>query len=132
MQLNYSLLKILKLKIYSSPLFLVMFFLCPCYLMARFSYLNYLCFSLLFFLNAHFPIFAVNFLEKSPKLIKDPKGPFLQNKKIVKNGSFVTGIKIFTRNNLIISVVLICQIVLIYLSDNKFVINPFFSLTHSR
>ena len=77
MQLNYSHLKICKLKIHSSSLSLSLslfghLFLCPCYLMTRFCYLV---FSLPFFPNVNFPIFAVSFLEKSPELIKDPKWP---------------------------------------------------------
>ena len=43
-QLNYLHLKVLKLKIYSSSLFLVTFFLCSCYLMTGFCYLNHSCF----------------------------------------------------------------------------------------
>ena len=42
MQLNDSHLKIFKLKIYSSSLFLVTLF-CPCYLMKWFCYLKHLC-----------------------------------------------------------------------------------------
>ena len=93
MQLNYSYLKILKLKINS--LFLVTLF---CALLAI------RVFSLPFFLNAKSPIFAVGFFEKPHELTKDLKRPPFA--KIVKWGNFVTGIKIFTQNNLIISIVL--------------------------
>ena len=73
MQLNYSYLKILKLKIHS---FFGHPFLCPCYSMT-FYYLSH---PRLFspFLNASSPIFAVGFFEKPPQLTKDPKwsGPY--------------------------------------------------------
>ena len=72
MQLNYSNLKVLKLEIYSSPLFLVKFF-CPCYLMKRFCCLTIQVF--LFLSNAKSEIFAISFSEKPPKQTKDPKGP---------------------------------------------------------
>ena len=64
MQLNYSYLKILKLKINS--LFLVTFFC---------ALLDIVFFSLPFFLNAKSQIFAVGFFEKSPELTKDLKWP---------------------------------------------------------
>ena len=107
MQLNYSYLKILKLKIYYH--FLVMVFLCPCYVMTTYYYLNHLCFSsfIPFFVNEKSPIFAVGFFEKPPELTKIQNGILLQNNQIVKQGNFVTGMKLFTPNNLIISIMLI-------------------------
>ena len=113
MQLNYSYLKILKLKINS--LFLVMLF---CALLAI------RVFSLPFFLNAKSPIFAVGFFEKPHELTKDLKRPPFA--KIVKWGNFVTGIKIFTQNNLIISIVLTWYLPIVNLA----LFLPF--LTHSR
>ena len=66
---NYSHLKILKLKIYCSSLFLVISF---CALMNRFWYIHV--FSLPFFLNTKSQIFPVSFFEKCLELIKDLKG----------------------------------------------------------
>ena len=107
MQLNYSNLKILKLKIYSSSLSLFSHaFLCLCYLMARFCYLNHSCFFSPYHSQHKMPNFCRWFLWK--KTLNWPKiqnGLFLQNSKIVKWGNFVTGIKIFTGNNLINSIV---------------------------
>ena len=77
-QLNYSYLKILDLKINS---------------LFGHAFLCTHAFSLPFFFIAKSPIFAVSFIEKPPELTKDPKWP--------------TGINIFTRNNLMISIVLI-------------------------
>ena len=106
MQPNYSHLKILKLKIYSSSLFLVVF--CAHITWWKdFATLNICVFSLPSFLDTKCPIIASSFFEKCPELIKDSKGPLLQNNKIVKQENFLTGRKIFTQNNLIISIVLI-------------------------
>ena len=121
MQLNYSHLKILKLKIYSGSLFGHTFCVHVTW-WQNISTLTICVFSLPFFLNAKFPIFVVSFFEKSPKLVKVWMGLLLQNKRTVKKGDFVTSIKIFTPYyyyNLIISPVLIW-----YLPDNKFAIIP--------
>ena len=58
MQLNYSHLKILKLKVYSSSLFWVTFFFwCACSLMIRFCYLKHSCFFSPFLQLCKIPIF---------------------------------------------------------------------------
>ena len=96
MQLNYSHLKILKLK-FTVALSFWSHFLCPCYLKTRFCYLNHSCF----------------FSMQNPQLLllvsllKIQKGLLLQNNKIIKWENFVIDLKIFTWNNLIISIVLI-------------------------
>ena len=105
MQLNYSHLKILKSKIHF--LFLVTLFCAHVTWWQHFTTLAIRVFSLPFFLNAKSPIFAVGFFEEPPELTKDPNGLLLWNNQIVKRGNFVTGTKIFTRKNLIISIVLI-------------------------
>ena len=73
MQLNYSYLKILKLKSHS------LFghaFLCPCCLMTRFYYLSYSCFfSHLLSHKAKSPVYAVGFFEKHPELTEGQKWP---------------------------------------------------------
>ena len=72
MPLNYSYLKILKLKVHS------LFghaFLCPCYLMTRFYCLSHSCLFSPFLSQTKSPIFAVGFLGKPPELTKDPKWP---------------------------------------------------------
>ena len=117
MQHKYSYLKILTLKI--TFFFLVTLF---CALLAI------RVFSLLFFLNAKSPIFAAGFFEEPPELTKDckdPKWPPFPNNQIVKLAKirqrskiFMSGMKIFIRNYLIIS------IVLMLLANSKFAITP--------
>ena len=85
-------------------------------------------FSLPFFLNAKSPIFAAGFFEEPPELTKDckdPKWPPFPNNQIVKLAKirqrskiFMSGMKIFIRNYLIIS------IVLMLLANSKFAITP--------
>ena len=96
-QLNYSHLKILKLKINS--LFLVTLF-CALLAIPVFS------FSLsLSMQNPQFlPLVSLKSSLNWPKI---RNGLLFQNNQIVKSGNFVTGIKIFTQNNLIISILLI-------------------------
>ena len=65
MQLNYSCLKILKLKIYSSSL-LGHLFLCPCYLITRFCYLKHSCIFSPFLSQRKLPNFCFLFLWKVP------------------------------------------------------------------
>ena len=102
MQLNYSYLKILKLKIQS--LFLVMLFCAHVTWWKHFNTLPICVFPLPFFLNAKSLIFAVGFFEKPPNWPKIQHSLFLQNNQIVERGNFVTGIKIFTRNKLIVPI----------------------------
>ena len=64
-------------------------------------------FSLPFFLNAKSTIFALVSLKSPLNWPKIQNDLLLQNNHIVKRGNFVIGIKIFTWNNLIISIVLI-------------------------
>ena len=117
MWLNYSYLKILKLKIYSSFLFLVRFFCAHVTWQQDLATLTVLVFSLPFFLKAN-PKFLLLVSLKSPlNWSKIQKGLLLQNNKIVKPGNLVTGIKIFTSNNWIISIVPI-------LANSKFAIIP--------
>ena len=113
MQLNYSYLKILKSKIHS--LFLATPFCAHVTWWQHFTTLAIRVFSLPFFLNAKSPIFAVGFFEEHPERNKDPNSLLLQNNQIVKRGNFVTGTKIFTRKNLIISIVLIWYLRLVNL-----------------
>ena len=81
-------------------------FLCLCYLMTTFYYLSrHPCFCSPFLSQRKIPNFCSWFLWKAPWQ-KIRNGLLLQNNQIVKQGNFVTGIKIFTRNNLIISIVL--------------------------
>ena len=70
--LNYSLLKILKSKIYFSSLslFLVTFFCVNATWWQDFATFNIRVFSLPFFPNLNSQIFVVSFSEKSPELIK--------------------------------------------------------------
>ena len=84
-------------------------FLCPYYLMTRFYYLSH---SFFFFLSP-FPSqckmlnFCHWFLWKAPWTDqRSEMASFLQNNQIVKQGNFAAGIKIFTQNNLVISIVL--------------------------
>ena len=73
MQLNYSHLKILKLKIYSSFLSFWPRFCAHFTWWQDFATLTILVSSL--FLNAKYPIFTFDFFEKNPELTKDPKWP---------------------------------------------------------
>ena len=76
MQLNYSHLKILKLKIYSSSLFLVTLFCAHVTWWQNFATSHcYHSHFFSFFLNTKFPTSAVGFFEKPPGLTKDLKGP---------------------------------------------------------
>ena len=70
--LTIHILKILKLK---GDFLFGHDFLCPCYLMTRFSYFSHSRPFFPFFLNAKSPIFAVGFFEKPPELTKDTKWP---------------------------------------------------------
>ena len=73
MQLNYSHLKILKLKIHS--LFGHTFF-CPCYLVTRFYYLSHSCLFLSLSFSMQNPQFLLLVSLKSPlELTKDLKWP---------------------------------------------------------
>ena len=79
-----------------------------CYLMKRSCYLNHSC----VFFSLSFSTQNTQFLQLVSSKIplnwrKIQNGLFLQNNKIVKQGNFVTAIKIFTGNNLIISIVFI-------------------------
>ena len=77
MQLNYSYLNILKLKIYS--LISVTLYCVHVTWWKHFTTLAIRVFSLPFFLDAKSPIFAVGFFEKPPELTKDPKWPTFAN-----------------------------------------------------
>ena len=113
----------MKLKIHSY--FFGHAFLCPCYLMTTFYYLSHLCFfspfqpqrkiylsHSCFFLSLSSSMQNPQFLllvslKSSLNWPKIQNDLLLQNNQIVKWGNFVTGIKIFTWNNLMISIVLI-------------------------
>ena len=120
----YSYLKILKLKIYCSSLFGHVF-LCPCYLMTRFCYLNHSCFFSLSFSTQN-PQFLPLVSLKSPLNWSNIwKSLLLQiNNKIVKRGNFATDIKIFTRKNLIISIVLILYLPIVNLLSLLSLLTP--------
>ena len=106
MQLNYSHLKICKLKIHSSSLslslslFLVTFFCAHVTWWQDFATLNIRGFSLPFFRNENSPIFTISFFEKKSPLnwSKIQTGFVFQNSKVVKRGNFVKDMKIFTQN----------------------------------
>ena len=104
MQLNYSYLKMLKLKL---TLFLVTLFCAYVTWWQHFTTLVIRVFSLPFFVNAKSTIFVLVCLKSPLNWPKIQNDLLLQNNHIVKRGNFVIGIKIFTWNNLIISIVLI-------------------------
>ena len=105
MQLNYSYLNILKLTIHF--LFLVTLFSAHFIWWQPFTTLGICIFSLPFFLNTKPPILLLVSLKSSLNWPKIRNGLLLQNNQIVERGNFVTGIKIFTWNNLNFSIVLI-------------------------
>ena len=105
MQLNYSYLNILKLTIHF--LFLVTLFSVHFIWWQHFTMLGICIFSLTFFLNTKPPILLLGSLKSPLNWPKIWNGLLLQNNQIVERGNFVTGIKIFTRNNLDFSIVLI-------------------------
>ena len=128
MQLDYSHLKILKLEIYSSCLSLLLVTLF-CVHVTRWQYFAVL--TILSFLSISFSMWNMQFLllvslEKPLNWANIWNGLLLQNNKIVKWGGFVTGIKIFTGNNLVISIVLIWYLPMLNLLSFLPV------LTHSR
>ena len=117
MQLNYSYLKILKLKIHS--LFLVTLFCAHVTWWQHFTTLTIGVFSIPFFLNANPQVLLLISGKSSLNWPKIRNGLLLQNNQIVKRGNFVTGIKIFTRNNLTNF-----HCVYLTLTDSKFAIIP--------
>ena len=105
MQLNYSYLNILKLTIHF--LFFVTLFSAHFIWWQHLTMLDICIFSLTFFLNTKPPILLLGSLKSPLKWPKIWNGLLLQNNQIVERGNFVTGIKIFTQNNLNFSIVLI-------------------------
>ena len=133
MQLNYSYLKILKLKIHS--LFLVTLFCAHVTWWQHFTTLAIGVFSIPFFLNANPQVLPLISVKSSLSWPKIRNGLLLQNNQIVKRGNFVTGIKIFTRNNLI-SIVFIWHLPLVNvlsflpgLTNSRFFANDSSSVT---
>ena len=111
MQLNCSHLKILKSKIYSSSLSLSLF----CHVLCAhvtwwqdFPALTIRVFFSLFLSQCKIPNFYCWFLWEKPWLDqKSEMASFRKIKKIVKRRNFITGIKIFTGNNSIVSIAFI-------------------------
>ena len=107
MQLNYSHLKILKLKIYSSSLSFWSHFFVPMLLDDKILLLHI----------ATIHIFSLSFSTQNSQLLqlvslKSPldwpkiwKGLLWQNNKIIMQENFATSIKMFTQNNLIMPIV---------------------------
>ena len=105
MQINYSYVKILKLKIRS--LFLVVLFCAHVIWWQDFTTLVIHAFWSLSFSTQNSTSLLLVSLKSPLNWPKIWNGLLLQNKQIVKWGNLVTGIKIFTWNNLIICIVLI-------------------------
>ena len=105
MQINYSYVKILKLKIRS--LFLVVLFCAHVIWWQDFTTLVIHAFWSLSFSTQNSTSLLLVSLKSPLNWPKIRNGLLLQNKQIVKRGNLVTGIKIFTWNNLIICIVLI-------------------------
>ena len=108
MQLNHSHLKILKLKIYSSSLFLVIFFVPMLHDDKNLLPYSHSRFFFPFLSQSEIPNFCCWFLWKAPWTDQRcERASLFKKKKNVKQGNFVPGIKSIYMNNLIISIMLI-------------------------